>query len=511
MRAAIKMNTTTLKRFLGATSLGLLMLEPAMAQGGIAERERNRREGLVREAEQHLTDGRAAYAMGDYEKAVKEYRAALEKTPKGTLTQSRRTAIKNHLADGSIALATNYRKVGKYDEARDMLEGVLLVDPSNPDAVRELEYLDDPIRTNPALTYEHTQNVDKVRRLLYTAEGYYNLGQYDKAEAEYNNVLKIDPYNKASRRGLEKCAAIKSDYYRSAYDHARAELLMQVDKAWEMAVVPDLAEINTPQGQGSSARDRSSNISNKLKQIIIPNVDMEQMSVEEAIDELRQRSRELDTVELDPLKKGINFIIQKKSGGADTEGLGVELEAEGGFGGGSPSTRTVAELKLTNVPLGQVLQAICDQTGLRYRLGEHAITLLPNTGGVDDEVVTRTWTVTPTFRADLGGQSEGGGGGASSDPFAASSSDSDSSFKQQSVQELLALNGVEFKDGASANFIAATSTLIVRNTINNLDLVDNIVEQVNNQTPKQIKILTKFVEVSQNNTDELGFDWNLGI
>ena len=35
----------------------------------------------------------------------------------------------------------------------------------------------------PALTYEHTQNVDKVRRTLYTAEGNFNLGKYRRRQA----------------------------------------------------------------------------------------------------------------------------------------------------------------------------------------------------------------------------------------------------------------------------------------------------------------------------------------
>src|SRR5690606_20021446 len=147
------------------------------------------------------------------------------------MLEDRRRSYTDHLVDASVALAQQHRKVGKYREARELLEGVLdpKIDPENALAKQELGYLDDPIRTNPALTYEHTQNVDKVRRGLYTAEGAYNLGKYDQAKTEYENVLRIDPYNSAARRGLERLAQARSDYYRAAYDHTRAELLMQVD------------------------------------------------------------------------------------------------------------------------------------------------------------------------------------------------------------------------------------------------------------------------------------------
>jgi len=156
-----------------------------------------------------------------------------------------------------------------------------------------------------------------------------------------------------------------------------------------------------------------------------------------------------------------------------------------------------------------VLDAICDLTGLRYRIDEYSVTLLPRDSEEGDEIITRTWDVTPTFLSDLGG-SEGSGGGDSSDPFAPEAdSGGGSSFVQKSVQDLLSVSGVQFGDGASANLLVGSSKLIVRNTINNLDLVDDIVTSISDKTPKQIKILTKFVEVSQDNTDEIGSGFNV--
>ena len=44
---------------------------------------------------------------------------------------------------------------------------------------------------------------DDLRRGLYQAEGYRNLGKYEEAISRYNEVLRIDPNNTAARRGLE--------------------------------------------------------------------------------------------------------------------------------------------------------------------------------------------------------------------------------------------------------------------------------------------------------------------
>ena len=70
--------------------------------------------------------------------------------------------------------------------------------------------------------------------------------------------------------------------------------------------------------------------------------------------------------------------------------------------------------------------------------------------------------------------------------------------------------GVSFPQGASATFWPHSGTLIVRNTQDNLDFVDALVDQANISQPKQVEIESKFIEINQNNLKELGFDWLLG-
>src|SRR5437016_10550560 len=70
--------------------------------------------------------------------------------------------------------------------------------------------------------------------------------------------------------------------------------------------------------------------------------------------------------------------------------------------------------------------------------------------------------------------------------------------------------GVSFPSSASATFWPHSGTLIVRNTQDNLDMVDALVDQANSSAPKQVSIESKFVEINQNNLKELGFDWLLG-
>ncbi len=210
----------------------------ATSSGDLEQQESIRRQLDVGVSDELRDKGRKAYAEGDYETATRHYRASLETLPSGTATADRREVINDHLQDGSLALSQTYRRTGRYEEARNLLTQVDKADPGNELARKGLEYLDDPIKTSPALSYEHTKNIDKVRRELYTGEGHYDLGQYDKAEEHFKEVLRTDPYNKAARRWLEKTSAVKSDYFRAAYDQTRAEMLTEVDAAWELKDAP---------------------------------------------------------------------------------------------------------------------------------------------------------------------------------------------------------------------------------------------------------------------------------
>jgi general secretion pathway protein D len=477
-------------------------------QSALAQREIIRRQQDSREADEFFISGRKAYAEKNYEKAVADYNRAINKLPDAPLTEDRRKAYIQHLVDASVALAGEYAKVGNYPGARDLLDGVLSpgMDPDSEMAKQALAELDDPIRNNPALTPGHVANVDEVRRALYMGEGYYNLGKFDDAKREFEKVLRIDQHNTAARRWMEKVATVKADYYRAAYDQMRAELLMEVDRAWELAVpleTPVVAQ-ETAQPMDTSG---TSYILNKLRTIIIPRIDFENTTLEEAIDFLRQRSVELDTVEQNPERRGISFVIRKPraaaGAGAGLEETGLPGAALGGDTG--PGSIIIPELKLNNVPLATALKYITDETKMRYRVDDFAVTLVPATEP-DEDLFNRSFRVPPDFTSSL----EAGSTGtpeAAPDPFDPTPAGGGQLKPRVPVQDLLAQRGVTFPPGSSATFVASSSTLVVRNTPTNIDFIEQIVESTVDQVPKQIRILTKFIEISQENNDELGFDW----
>ncbi len=360
------------------------------AMSPAAQREMIRRREAVARADQLLVEGREAYAKGDFQVAVDKLTEARNLLPDAPLLADRRAAINENLSVASVALAQEYvRKGGKspalggagtLDDARKVLEDLLKEDPNNVLARRELGYIDDPIRTNPAADYKHTQNVDAVRRHLYTAQGAYDLGKFDQAKAEYEKVLRIDPYNTAARRGMETVASAKSAYYRAAYDETRAEMLSQVDKAWEMAL-PAVGPMEAGRAGEITLSSGAAMINEKLRRIIIPQVNFEDITVEEAIDFLRLRSQELDVTETDPSRKGVDFVIRGSS--APAGGAAGDLDAAGAGAGLGPGpgigSIKIRQLRVSNMPLGQVLKYICDLANpkLRYSVDDFVVTILP--------------------------------------------------------------------------------------------------------------------------------------
>ncbi len=482
----------------------------ANAQGSLVQQEIARRSALVADADKAIIAGRKAYNKKDFEKAVSEYRKAIDMLPQGPIAADRRQSYVGHLVDGSVALSVQYRRTGRYKEARELLEYVIAKDPGNIQAKKQLEYLDDPIRTSPTLTYKHVQNVEKVRKLLYRGESYYNQAQFDHAMKEYREILRIDPYNKAARRGMEKVNAAKSDYYRAAYDQTRAQMLMEVDRAWEISVPP---LIQTGVGNVGAELTNSENpalyLRRKLQTIQLKNVEFTaDTTVRQAINFLRLRARELDNGEPDPERRGLNFVFRDRgisdNGGAE---IGLEEEEEDDGGGGFEDNAKIeniklGELNLRNVPLEEALRQICETTGLRYKVENYSVVLMRATDLDDSEMYTRTFRVPPDFKTLIkggGGDDDGGG-----DPF---DEGGGSAIAEDSAQELLLKSGIPFPDGSSAIFSRARSVLTIRNTANNLDIIENLVNSLKDIKPKQIKMMTKFVEIRQENTDELGFDW----
>ena len=493
---------------LGVATVGLLLVsQPTLLAGsggygvsGIAERELVRRQNAIAEADAAVIEGNRLYDEGDYEGAIGEYGRALALYPDAPVVAARRqTAIASY-ADASVELAKQRAENGEYDNARNLLNTVLSdeYDPNNEAAKELLENLEDPERYNPANSAEHMADVQEVKRLLSFAQGKYDLGDFDEARNTLNQVLVIDRYNTAARRQLEKLERRISLHHESSRDHTRAAMIRAVDELWE-TYVPD-SSLGGDGDEYAGEVDGTVATSQKLKQIRLPLISLEDATIQEAVDLLRIQSIQYDTTGVGG-DKGVNIVIKEGSSGGGGE------FGEDGAAASSVANKRIT-LNLNDVPLEEALKYVTDLGGLRYRVEPFAVVVVP----ADDtglELITRVFRVPPTFTSGGGGGDDGADEAA--DPFADPEANTGNTLIQtRNAKEILSEAGVTFPEGASAFFDRATSRLILRNTPNNIDLASQYVETIRRNGQTQIFITTKFVEVTQENTEELGFDWLLG-
>ncbi|MCB1092894.1 MAG: type II and III secretion system protein, partial [Verrucomicrobiae bacterium] len=180
----------------------------------------------------------------------------------------------------------------------------------------------------------------------------------------------------------------------------------------------------------------------------------------------------------------------------------------GGFGGGVDQTPIT--LQLSNVPLVEALRYTLALANLKYKVEPNAVVVLP-LSTPDQELYTNVYVVPPNFFVCDGGCGVDGAAAGPVDPFAAPGNAGPATPQvRKTARDVLESYGIVFGQGASATFNPQTSQLIVRQTQDQMELVEAVIESIRGGGQKQIFITSKFIEIGEEVGKELGFDWLLG-
>ena len=560
----------------------------AQTPDSVAEREVHRRQTGISQGEAALARGQAAMKAKDYAAAHEEFRTAVVYLPDAVVSGKAHDEAVEGFCKSGVVLAEARIAEGRYADAEAILSEVLSdrYDPKCHAAQELYAHLRQPGYFNKTMSPTFIEKVEQVKQLLTEADGFYQSGRYDLAMKRYDQVLALDPYNSAARKGQEKINNTKYKYGEEAYNETRSRQLWQVEKGWEQPVrrygaTGEPAKLGIQKNLTDTAR-----LNNKLNTIIIPRVEFRDATLREAVNFLREQA-----VENDPAtegERGINIVLPPSvliqrpppapagaspatAGAAAAPGTAPTGKPPVGAGQAvaqppaPPAERGSITIELNHIPLGEALRYIANQAGLKVKVEPYAVSLVPRTEQSGDLLVKR-YRVPPEFFGgplDVGYYIEGtlgaqGGGGGSAQPApvaeniiqkeavsyqtasgvgtgAGATSQSNlvqgtSTTRQHLLNDrqlvgradaktMLQSMGVQFPtialpdgraDAASATFWPHSGVLIVRNTQDNLDMVDALVDQANASQPKQVEIESKFVEINQNNLKELGFDWLLG-
>ncbi|MEO6787079.1 MAG: hypothetical protein ABI318_13190, partial [Chthoniobacteraceae bacterium] len=204
----------------------------------------------------------------------------------------------------------------------------------------------------------------------------------------------------------------------------------------------------------------------RLNAIIFPKIDFRDATVREAIEFVAIKSKTLD-----PDHHGVNIVLKLGDGGGVAAGShpagnipGLESARVPNIPGGNANgvSETRITLTLNNVPLLEVIKYITNLANLKYRIEPYAITIVP-IGTQTEELFIKQWKVPPgllskqpTTTSQTAGVIPPGGA--------------------PSAKDFLAASGVTFGQGAFAMYSPASNTLIVKDTQEQLDLVERIID-----------------------------------
>jgi general secretion pathway protein D len=561
----------------------------AQTADNVAEREVQRRQAAMPQGEAALARGKTAMKAKNFTLANQEFKTAVDYLPDSVVSGKAHDEAVDGFCKSAVAIAQARIAEGRYADAEAILSQALSnrYDPNCREAQELYKHLRTPGYFNKTITPNFINKVEEVKQLLTEADGFYQSGQYDIAMKRYDQVLALDPYNTAARKGQEKVNNTKYQYGEQAYNETRSRQLWKVEGAWQQpvrkyGVVGAPAGVGSQRGLGGTAQT-----TNKLNSIIIPHIEFRDATIREAIDVLREQATEND-----PEGKGVNIVLRLVPLGqvappsapveptAAPEGTGTPAGGAGAQpGAGAPTAGAPVRgrpgtvppvmppagpagaritVTLDNIPLGEALRYIATQAGLKVKVEPYAVSIIPLTEQTN-ELLTKRYHVPPEFfggpldvgyflGTNLTGQGTGSqGGNQQPAPVAekeiekqatsfqtatgvgtGAGATSQSNLVQGTVttrqslyndrqlvgredaKTMLQSMGVAFPPGASATFWPHSGTLIVRNTQDNLDMVDALVDQANASQPKQVEIESKFIEITQNNLKQLGFDWLLG-
>lgn len=400
----------------------------------------------------------------------------------------RAIALEGYLRSGLVT-ARELINSGDYPAATKILDKLESPNVSKGDLqIRELrKSLNDPDRFPPALTPEHVKKVDEVQRLLILGASQHETGMYDRALATYEDVLRIDPKNTAVRRGMERAEAERARYFDTAKDHQRSRMLNAINEMWENKVGLSSDELKSLQGGGANAgnlvaKTGKDNLVEKLRDLKIQRIDFSGATLEEVIEYLRVRSRDVD-----PAGKGVDFVMSVP---ADTPKRSISLN-------------------LIDVPIVEVLRYATEVAGVGYRVEEFAVRIVSLTD-TNTSLISKTYRVPPDFIATAA--VDPAAASTPADPFAqpAVAAGTSGLIRRMGVKEFLESRGITFPEGSGASYNPVTNMLIVRNTATNLEAVDDLVDQALSTAPKMAVIEVKIMEINNTKLEEMGFDWLLG-
>ena len=478
------------------------------------------RQAAYKRAEEKARTGNRLFNSRAYQKAIDAYLASIKELES---CSSNNKEIKRQAESLKKQISRCYElwsrelylqameklKLQNLSEAIKLCEQASEVYP--PSKARNDQLIETYKKGQKALTYRKDTQVETVipnleqRKYnidiaLRQGKAYYDAKLLEKARDKYEEVLIMDPYQSDAINMLYK---INLDLLKIGKQRLAATHAERIAEGEWKGVPPILPKAFTGEQSGASSPIKKElaedKIHQKLKNIIIDHIEFEEVTIPTVVKYLKMRSKQID-----PEKIGVNMFLRvtpkataggaaaapadgaaekpaKKAGGDEL------LEEEGGEGNADsaePSGMPTVTMVVDNISLDDAIRYICRAANLKYRIEKYAVVIASQDVPLDD-VETRIYPIEHESIDSIGGGDT------------------------TAVEEHFKSRGVSFPAGAKIVYDSRISRLIATNTPDNLKKIEAIIHNELNAVDPQVLIQAKFVEVSQNDLDQLGFNYVL--
>lgn len=345
--------------------------------------------------------------------------------------------------------------------------------------------------------------------LMREAKVFFENKRYDQALDKIEQVYLRDPFN---LEAVALAGQIYREFFTKGYYRHRADFELQAAYTqWQwiepVFEAPEKPKEITVQEKGDSRKA----MNDKLNSAILPQFTWRNGDARGAI-------KRLST-----LAKGFDIDIQDFTTRDDAANLGK------------------VTLDMNNVSVADVLRYISLMSGVKYRVEPDGVAV----GTSIETMYDRKYEIQPHVKnmvyANTSSEAQSGGSGGGdlstndsifrkrgSSTERKQNEDKRLDREQQTEEELklteiadievtsdmfkeyLTKHGIKFGEDSLVNWNYQSNTLTVKSTLENLDAISQLIREQNALQAPLILVEIKCIEISDNDMEELGFDWSLG-
>ena len=515
------------------------------------------RQEAYKRANRLINEGHAALGGKEYQKAVDRYLESIKQLEKCSASRSiilqKEDAVKRLIAQTYEFWSRDlYIQAEEKLKIQNMADAIKLCEQASeiypPSKARNDELIKQYQETQKTLIYRQATKEDTVipdmeqRKfnidvLMRQARAYYDAGQFEKARSKCEEVLVIDPYNSEAINYVYKVNLTLQKRAKQRFDMTHIERISEAEWKGVSPLIPKTYSSDMSASASPIKKEVAEDlIHKKLKNIIIDHIEFEEVTIPTVVKYLKMRSKQID-----PEKVGVNIFLRlpvagetasaSQNNAAGMEGLppgmpgaaapratttkrkaksdnadaaangGGDANAnananaagdnpddssdsseEGGGEGENTAGLPTVTMVVDEISLDDAIRYICRAANLKYRVEKYAVVIAPQDVPLDD-VETQIYPIEHESIDSIGG----------GDPTA--------------VKQHFETRGVTFPAGAKIVYDSRISRLIATNTPENLKKIEAIIHNELNAIDPQVLIQCKFAEISQNDLDELGFDY----